>query len=462
MIEKTITLPCGTTLKNRLAKSAMSENMAVRNLPDEKLVRLYETWGAGEIGLIITGNIMVDNDELGEPNNVVLENDRHLGAFHRWTQAAKKHGSQIWAQINHPGRQAPSAISKVTVAPSPIKLKLGNLGFRVPRELTEGEIRGIINRFANTARLCKEAGFDGVQIHGAHGYLVSQFLSPLANLRRDQWGGSIENRMRFVIEMVRAMRAAVGEKFPLGIKINSADFQRGGFNEEDAVTVVKALEAEGIDLVEISGGTYESAAMTGAQDVLGFARDTKSLQAPTGAQDALRSATGTTPSVSQTGAQDALGSARDTKSLRASTGARASTVAREAYFLPFAEKIKKSLKIPLMLTGGFRSSAAMNQAIESGAVDIVGIARPLAMEPHLARRLVADKNARIDMKPVKTGISALDRMGVLEIGYYSLQLKRIGEGKEPDKNLSPLLALPLLGLNYSSGILARFFNRGQD
>lgn len=423
-IEQSITLPCGAKLKNRLAKSAMSENMAVHNLPDEKLARLYETWGDGEIGLIITGNVMVDGDELGEPNNVVLENDKHLDLFRRWTSAAKKHGSQIWAQINHPGRQAPSAISKTTVAPSPVKLKLGNLGFRVPKELSDGEIRDIIARFANTARLCKESGFDGVQIHGAHGYLVSQFLSPLANLRKDQWGGSIENRMRFVIEMVRAMRTAVGTGFPIGIKINSADFQRGGFNEEDAVTVVKALEAEGIDLIEISGGTYESAAMTGAQDALG-------------------SATGTTPSSSQ-------------------TGARTSTAAREAYFLPFAEKIKKTLKIPLMLTGGFRSSAAMNQAIESGAVDIVGIARPLAMEPRVCRRLLSDKMACIDMKPVKTGIAPLDRMGVLEIGYYSLQLKRIGEGKEPDKNLSALLALPLLGLNYSSGILQRFFNRNAD
>ena len=422
-IEKNIQLPCGVTLKNRLAKSAMSENMAVRNLPDEKLVRLYETWGAGEIGLIVTGNVMVDNDELGEPNNVVLENDRHLDLFRRWTSAAKKHGSQIWAQINHPGRQAPAAISKVTVAPSPVKLKFGNLGFRVPRELSDTEIRGIIARFAHTARLCKEAGFDGVQIHGAHGYLVSQFLSPLANLRQDQWGGSIENRMRFVVEMVRAMRAAVGSRFPIGIKINSADFQRGGFNEEDAVIVVKALEAEGIDLVEISGGTYESAAMTGAQDAL------------------------------QSGTDSPRAIARGQQAVQTSTAAR------EAYFLPFAEKIKKSLSIPLMLTGGFRSAKAMNQAIDSGAVDIVGIARPLAMDPHLCRRLIADKNARIDVKPVKTGISALDRMGVLEIGYYSLQLKRIGEGKEPDKNLSPLLALPLLGLNYSSGILSRFFNR---
>lgn len=401
-IEKPLKLACGQVLRNRLAKSAMSENLAEKNLPGEKLCRLYETWGAGGLGLIITGNVMVDGDELGEPNNVVLDSDRDLDKFRAWTSAAKKNGAQIWAQINHPGRQAPSAISRVTVAPSAIKLKVGNLAFREPHALTDFEIRGIIQKFARTAELCKQAGFDGVQIHGAHGYLVSQFLSPLSNVRHDDWGGSVENRMLFPIEIVRALRAAVGEKFPIGIKMNSADFQRGGFAEEDSIVVAKALEKEGIDLLEISGGSYESSVMTGK-------------------------------------------------------GISESTAAREAYFLPFAEKIRKAVKVPLMLTGGFRSTAAMNAAVESGAIDVVGIARPLAMEPALANRLLSDPNARTELRPVKTGIAAIDKMGMLEIGYYSLQLKRIGEGKSPDPELSPLLAIPLLGFNYTSGILGRMF-----
>lgn len=421
-----ITLPCGVTLRNRIAKSAMSENLAVKNLPGEKLCKLYETWGANSIGLIITGNVMVDGNELGEPNNVVLEDDSHLPEFRSWTSAAKKNGAAIWAQINHPGRQAPSAISRVTVAPSAVKLKLGNLAFRTPHALSETEIHDIIAKFGRTAALCKEAGFDGVQIHGAHGYLVSEFLSPLANVRTDRWGGSIENRMRFALEVLRAMRKAVGAKFPVGIKMNSADFQRGGFDEDDAIVVAQALEAEGVDMIEISGGSYEASAMTGAQEVLKSARDTKSLDATTGAQDVLKSAL-------------------------------TSTAQREAYFLPFAERIRKSVKVPLMLTGGFRSAQAMNAAVESGAVDITGLARPLAMEPELARRLLSDSTARIELKPVKTGIAAVDRMGALEIGYYSLQLKRIGEGKKPDPHLSPLLALPLLGLNYTSGIISRMF-----
>ncbi len=439
-IEKPLKLACGSTLRNRLAKSAMSENLADRNLPGEKLCKLYETWGAGGLGLIITGNVMVDGDELGEPNNVVLDNDSEIEKFRAWTTAAKKSGAQIWAQINHPGRQAPSAISRVTVAPSAIKLKIGNLAFREPHALTDFEIRNIISKFARTAELCKLAGFDGVQIHGAHGYLVSQFLSPLANVRSDEWGGSVENRMRFPLEIVRAIRAAVGKNFPIGIKMNSADFQRGGFAEEDSVVVAKALEKEGIDLIEISGGTYEASAMTGAQDVLKSARDMTSLHAPTGRLETQ-------------------GSARDTKSLEATTGKGVgeSTAAREAYFLPFAEKIRKAVKVPLMLTGGFRSASAMNTAIESGAIDVVGIARPLAMEPGLALRLLSDPAARAELKPVKTGIAAVDKMGMLEIGYYSLQLKRIGEGKAPDPGLSPLLAIPLLGFNYTSGILGRMF-----
>ncbi len=420
-IEKSLKLACGATLRNRLAKSAMSENLADKNLPGEKLCRLYETWGAGGLGLIITGNVMVDGEELGEPNNVVLENDADLDKFRAWTSAAKRNGAQIWAQINHPGRQAPSAISRVTVAPSAIKLKIGNLAFRKPHALSDFEIRGIIKKFARTAELCKQAGFDGVQIHGAHGYLVSQFLSPLANVRHDEWGGTVENRMRFPLEIVRAIRATVGKNFPIGIKMNSADFQRGGFAEEDSVLVAKALEKEGIDLIEISGGTYEASAMTGRLETQGSATDRMS-------------------SLSQTG-----------------TGVSSSTAAREAYFLPFAEKIRKAVKVPLMLTGGFRSAAAMNAALESGAIDMVGIARPLAMEPALANRLLADANARAELKPVKTGIAAIDKMGMLEIGYYSLQLRRVGEGKSPDPDLSALLAIPLLGFNYTSGILSRMF-----
>lgn len=450
-INAALQLPCGVTLKNRLAKSAMSENLAVENLPAEKLFRLYETWGAGELGLIVTGNIMIDGNELGEPNNVVLEDATHLDAFRTWTSGAKKHGSQIWAQINHPGRQAPAAISRETVAPSAIQLKMGSLAFRTPRELTDAEIHALVAKYARTAALCKEAGFDGVQIHGAHGYLVSQFLSPLANRRSDRWGGAIENRMRFVQEIVRAMRAQVGKNFPIGIKINSADFQRGGFAEDDAVEVVKMLEREGVDLIEISGGTYESAAMTGAQDVLKSAAGTKSSVPTTGAKDVLGFAADTKSSLPQTGAQDVLKSATDTMP--------SSTAAREAYFLPFAEKIRQSIKIPLMLTGGFRSAQAMNAAIAAGTIDIVGLARPLAMEPRLARRLLTDTNAQATLKPVKTGIAAIDRLGVLEIGYFSLQLKRLGEGKDADPKLSPLLAIPLLGLNYSSGILSRFFRR---
>jgi 2,4-dienoyl-CoA reductase-like NADH-dependent reductase (Old Yellow Enzyme family) len=261
--------------------------------------------------------------------------------------------------------------------------------FATPRELTEAEIQGLIARYGRAAGIVKQAGFSGVQIHGAHGYLVSQFLSPHHNRRTDQWGGSAENRRRFVIEVLRAMRAAVGPQFPIGIKLNSADFQRGGFTEEESLDVIRALEAEGIDLVEISGGTYEAPAMTGVKD-------------------------------------------------KKSEPIKDSTRQREAYFLAFAEKARQAVKVPLVVTGGFRSAAGMAEAITSGAVDFVGVARSLALEPDLPRRLLAGEEPVHTIKPIRTGIGYIDKMGLMEITWYTGQLKRIGQGEAPKPGESPL------------------------
>ena len=156
-------------------------------------------------------------------------------------------------QINHPGKQSPKSLSKEPVAPSAIPLSGGvAVAFNPPRALTEEEILDLIKRFGNTARIAK-AGFTGVQIHSAHGYLVNQFLSPHHNQREDQWGGNAENRMRFLMEVYHEMRRQVGDDFPIGIKLNSADFQRGGFTEEESMQVLKTIDEAGIDLIEISG-----------------------------------------------------------------------------------------------------------------------------------------------------------------------------------------------------------------
>jgi 2,4-dienoyl-CoA reductase-like NADH-dependent reductase (Old Yellow Enzyme family) len=258
--------------------------------------------------------------------------------------------------------------------------------FATPRELTADEVQALVERFALAAKTVKEAGFTGVQIHGAHGYLVSQFLSPHHNQRTDAWGGTPEKRRRFVLEVYRAIRAAVGPKFPVGIKLNSADFQRGGFTEEESLDTIRALAAAGIDLIEISGGTYEAPAMTGV----------KTSKEPV----------------------------------------KESTKAREAYFLDFAEKARAAVDTPLVVTGGFRSSKGMAQAIDSGAVDMVGIARIMAVEPGVPNRLLAGKNPEQVVRPIKTGISAIDKMGLLEISWYTGQLKRIGRG-QPTKPKEP-------------------------
>jgi 2,4-dienoyl-CoA reductase-like NADH-dependent reductase (Old Yellow Enzyme family) len=258
-----LTLACGQVLPNRLMKDALSEGLGTRtHSPDVRLERLYTRWGAGGYGLVLTGNVMVDRHHIGEPGNVVIEDDRDLDGMTRWAKSARDGGSPIWMQLNHPGRQAnPMATRSKPIAPSAIAP--GIPGIPAPRAMTEYEIRGIVERFATAALVAESAGFDGVQIHGAHGYLVSQFLSPSANRREDRWGGSLDNRMRFVLDVVRAIRTAVSPGFAVGIKLNSADFQRGGFGEEESRLVVEHLADEHIDLIEISGGTYESPAMMG-------------------------------------------------------------------------------------------------------------------------------------------------------------------------------------------------------
>jgi len=256
-------LPCGQVLPNRIMKAALSEGLGDKqNSPDERLERLYTSWSQGGYGLIVTGNVMVDRTQLGEPGNVVIEDERNLEALSLWAKATKDAGVPIWVQLNHPGRQSnPLALGHIPVAPSPVALNLP--GATKPCELTSVEIEDIIERFAAAAVVCETAGFDGVQIHGAHGYLVAQFLSPLSNQRDDEWGGDSERRMRFVLEVVRRIRARVSPGFAVGIKLNSADFQRGGFTEDESRSVVAALASEGIDLIEVSGGSYEQPAMMG-------------------------------------------------------------------------------------------------------------------------------------------------------------------------------------------------------
>lgn len=376
-------LACGTRLANRLAKASMTEGLA---RPDgranERHARLYGRWSRGGAGLLLTGNVMVDGRYLEKPGNVVLEETSGLDALRRMVQAGTSGGNELWMQISHPGRQTQKLIAPLPIAPSEGEAVKMLGAFGRPRAMREEEIPAVISRFAATARMAREAGFTGVQIHGAHGYLVSQFLSPRTNRRTDRWGGSLPNRARFLLEIVRAVRAEVGAAFAVSVKLNSADFQRGGFGEEESVEVVRLLEGEGIDLLEVSGGSYESVALFGLEQ-----------------------------------------------------GSAASTRAREAYFLEYARRVRGVTTVPLMVTGGFRSRAVMEEALASGALDVIGLARPLALEPELPRKLLEgqERSAAVPMRLRGRTLAALG-----EAGYYGWQIERMAAGGDPKLELSHL------------------------
>ena len=388
-IASSFTLPNGSILKNRIVKSAMSENFGTRHhAPSKGLINAYKVWAKGNPGLLITGNIMIDSMALGEARNVVVEDYKNFELLKEWAKSVEGTGVHLWPQINHPGRQAFAAINRETVGPSAVSLNMGNTSkmFKLPTALTEEAIWDIIKRFGNTARIMKEAGFTGCQIHGAHGYLVSQFLSPISNIRTDQFGGSLSNRARFVLEIYREIRYQVGSGYPIGIKINSADFQNGGFTELESLEVIRLLENEGIDLIEISGGTYEKPAM--------IQGDRKK-----------------------------------------------STIAREAYFLDYIEKARKLIKTPLLLTGGIRSVSVMEKALKDGNLDFIGLARPFCLYPNLANQVFDGSVKRFETPIPNIGIKFLDKLGGVELPWYELQIQRIGKGKSPKTNLPGTLAL---------------------
>lgn len=392
IIAQSYELKNGTVIKNRLLKSAMAESLGDRNgAPKPDLITLYQTWANGGIGISVTGNVMIDHRSKGGPADVILEDETNFEILQKWAVAATQNNTQCWVQLNHPGKQSPKGINRETVSPSAIPFRKDlKAFFSTPRALSEAEINDLVKRFANAAAIVKKAGFTGVQIHGAHGYLVSQFLSPYHNIRTDKYGGNAENRRRFVLEIYKAIREKVGATFPISIKLNSADFQRGGFTEDESMELIQVLSEVGLDLIEISGGTYETPVMTGVN-------------------------TSKKP-------------------------VKESTRQREAYFLEFAEKARKVCTTALAVTGGFRSAEGMAKAISSLAVDFVGLARLLAIETDAPNKLISGKPIHL-VKPIKTGLPLIDKKGLMETVWYNEQLKRIGSGKAPDINMSPWLVL---------------------
>ncbi len=378
-LNQSFTLPSGVEVKNRIAKSALSEGIAEPNgRPSEALFNLYDQWGQGGAGILFTGNVMVDKAHLVNANVMIAEDETFLADYTTMTEKAQASGSHLWMQINHPGRQSPKYLDQAPVSASNVGMPSSL--YIQPRPLIEDEIYDLIERYGTAALIAKKSGMKGAQIHGAHGYLVSQFLSPLTNLRKDKWGGSLENRARFVLEIYRNMRKKVGPDFPLGIKINSADFQRGAFTEEESMEVIQMLDSEGMDLIEVSGGTYERAAMVGTQH-------------------------------------------------------KESTKKREAYFMDFIVKVRARVKSPLMLTGGFRTAETMAKAIENKELDFVGLGRPFCVFPNVAKDLISGAMTDCTVPDLITGVDKIDMTGMLQTPWHQFQLVRMGKGLPPDPNM---------------------------
>ena len=400
-----ITLPNGTTIKNRFFKSAMSEGMGTRDFqPKKNIATLYKRWAEGGTGLIITGNIMVDPKGTAEPGNIVFDKNSNMEILKNWANQGQQHGAKVMVQLNHPGKQAPKTIAKETVAPSAVPLGNGlNKLFSTPRALTTSEVEELVQKFVTSGKVAKEAGFSGVQIHAAHGYLISQFLSPHDNRRTDKYGGSLENRMRFLKEIYLGMREELGKDFTIGIKINSNDFKEDGLTEEDSLKTIIELANLGLDFVEISGGTYERPAMMGA----------------------------TSKSTNQ------------------------------VFFAEYSKKLKQKIEIPVVVTGGIRSINAMNTLLNDNTTDFIGIARPLTIDPNIPNKIKQGTYTIVETTRVSTGVKKLDKIfgSLLGIVYYQVLMQNIAKGKEPKatKNAWPSLIQAV----YSQGLAVLFPQRAK-
>ena len=349
LINKSFTLPCGQVIKHRVGKAARTETTAKgNNVAHQGHANLYDRWADGDMGILLTGNVQVDRRNLEGPANVVIDQNNYkdqYDALKAWSAAGTKNNTQFWMQISHAGRQTPGEINSSPLAPSNIGLKIPGKNYGTPTPMTEEDILDVIDRFVFTAKIAKETGFTGVQFHSAHGYLLSEFLSPDINNRTDAWGGSIENRARLHLEIINTCRKEVGEDFPISIKLNSADFQKGGFTADESIQVAQMFENAGVDIIEISGGTYEQPKLIGVDDL--------------------------------------------TINPKRSEQRKESTIAREAYFLEYAQDIRKAVSLPLMVTGGFRTREGIEDALQSNVCQIVGIGRPLCADPYCIKKMIA-------------------------------------------------------------------------
>ena len=316
-------------LPNRLVRSATAERMADDGgRPRPQLVRLYRELAQGGVGLIITGHMYVHPSGKAHPEMTGIYSDDLIPGLAELADAVHREGGRVAVQINHGGMQCSREAVAETIAPSAVDAPFLN---RSPRAMTADEIARIIRAYGQAARRVREAGFDGVQIHGAHGYLIGQFLSPFVNRRNDEWGGGLEGRMRFLRAVCRAVREQVGPDYPVFVKLGMMDGVEGGLTAEEGVQVVAALEGMRLDGVEISGG---------------------------------------------------IGGGRD---LNVRKGIRSEE--DEAYFRPLARQARPATRLPIILVGGFRSRRVMEAVLAAGDADFVSLCRPLICEPDFPNRL---------------------------------------------------------------------------
>ena len=384
----------------------MSELLAdPHNHATEAHRTLYRAFARNGPGLLLTGNVQVDRYHLEHPGNVVIQgpqNKAQLAALAAWSATAKAGGAQVWMQLAHAGRQSAQSVNQSPKAPSPIPLELPGIKFGTPVALTDAEIVDLVQRFAYAAGIARETGFDGVELHGAHGYLFSQFLSPRSNHRTDGWGGDLAGRARFLLEVVSAIRLRVGPDFPIAVKLNSADFQRGGFSFEDSQVVAGWLDDATIDLIEISGGTWEQPKMAnidGVEPVFD-------------------------PFVGKASRE------------------------RESYFARFAPEMRRNIKrAKLMVTGGFRTTQGMADAIEQDGVDLIGLARPLCLNPDAPAALLSGDltqlnydESRLRLGPgllgPKSSIKLLRAInGLGSMTWFNEQMILLAEGRDADPKM---------------------------
>lgn len=426
-INTPLTLPSGLEIPNRLVKAAMTERLANPiNEVTERHLTLYKAWSDGGIGLQITGNVQVDRRNLEAPGNVVIDRKpfaEHAAMLEKWAEASKSGGGKVMMQLSHAGRQTMKLVNPHPDAPSAVTVSLPGGQFGEPRAMSGEKIKTVIEAYGVATRAARQAGFDGVQVHSAHGYLISQFLSPLTNQRRDEWGGALENRARFLIEVVKAAKAEAGPGFAVAVKLNSTDFQKGGFSKTDSMAVIAMLNALDLDFVEISGGNYEQPKMMDMEGLKPVFED----------------------------------------------GTKASTRKREAYFLDYASEVREHAAMPIMVTGGFRTRAAMDAAIGQGEADLVGLGRPLCVDVDAPAKLLSGEIAELQKweNQLRIGpgwigpkspfgmVKAVNGFGAM--GWYYAQLHALADGKPVHRKLGLLKAF--IGMQRLDARMAKAYHK---